>query len=192
MEALLGDAFVLHAAPVDAEAGDVRLSGLAVRPAYAAEGPTTQYIFVNGRHVRDRVLAHALREAYRDILHHDRQPAYALWLSVDPRRVDVNVHPQKTEVRFRDSGAIHQFVRHAVERALAANAAEQPAVSAAERLGIAAAHLPPLVPAAGTSTAGTRSGRRGSRPRRWPAARTDARSERARGVLSAALRRTRA
>ena len=155
VEALLGDAFVLHAAPVDAEAGDVRLSGLAVRPAYAAEGPTTQYIFVNGRHVRDRVLAHALREAYRDILHHDRQPAYALWLSVDPRRVDVNVHPQKTEVRFRDSGAIHQFVRHAVERALAANAAEQPAVSAAERLGIAAAHLPPLVPAAGTSTGGT-------------------------------------
>jgi len=156
VEAMLGDAFVLHAAPVDADAGDVRLSGLAVRPAYAAEGPTTQYIFVNGRYVRDRVLAHALREAYRDILHHDRQPAYALWLSLDPRRVDVNVHPQKTEVRFRDSGAIHQFVRHAVERALAANAAEQPAVSAAERLGIAAAQLPPLVPAHGSpSTSST-------------------------------------
>ncbi|HKP67147.1 MAG TPA: DNA mismatch repair endonuclease MutL, partial [Casimicrobiaceae bacterium] len=147
VEALLGDAFVLHAAPVDADAGDVRMSGLAVRPAYAAEGPLTQYIFVNGRFVRDRVLAHALREAYRDILHHDRQPAYALWLTLDPRRVDVNVHPQKTEVRFRDSGAIHQFVRHAVERALAANAAEQPAVSAAERLGIAAAQIPPLVAA---------------------------------------------
>jgi DNA mismatch repair protein MutL len=145
VEALLGDAFVLHAAAVDADAGDVRMSGLAVRPAYAAEGPLTQYIFVNGRFVRDRVLSHALREAYRDILHHDRQPAYALWLTLDPRRVDVNVHPQKTEVRFRDSGAIHQFVRHAVERALAANAAEQPAVSAAERLGIAAAQMPPLV-----------------------------------------------
>jgi DNA mismatch repair protein MutL len=153
VETLLGDAFVLHAAQVDADAGDVRLSGLAVRPAYAAEGPTTQYIFVNGRYVRDRVLAHALREAYRDVLHHDRQPAYALWLSLDPRRVDVNVHPQKTEVRFRDSGAIHQFVRHAVERALAANAAEQPAVSAAERLGIAAAQLPPLVPTQATSSA---------------------------------------
>jgi len=146
VEALLGDAFVLHAAQVDVDAGEVRLAGYAVRPAYAADGPIMQYIFVNGRHVRDRVLAHALREAYRDILHHERQPAYALWLTLDPRRVDVNVHPQKTEVRFRDAGAIHQFVRHAVERGLAATAAEQPAVSAVERLGVAAAQLPPLVP----------------------------------------------
>ncbi len=147
VEALLGDSFVLHGAVVDADAGEVQLTGFAVRPAYAADGPTTQYVFVNGRHVRDRMLAHALRDAYRDILHHERQPAYALWLTLDPRRVDVNVHPQKSEVRFRDAGAIHQFVRHAVERALAATAAEQPAVSAAERLGIAAAHLPPRVPA---------------------------------------------
>jgi DNA mismatch repair protein MutL len=146
VEALLGDAFVLHATLVDADAGEVRLAGFAVRPAYAADARAMQYVFVNGRHVRDRMLGHALREAYRDILHHERQPAYALWLSLDPRRVDVNVHPQKTEVRFRDAGAIHQFVRHAVERALAATAADQPAVSAAERLGLAAAHLPPRVP----------------------------------------------
>ena len=158
-EALLGDAFVLHAAAVDAEAAGVRLAGYAVRPAYAADGPVMQYLFVNGRYVRDRVLSHALREAYRDVLHHERQPAYALWVSLDPRRVDVNVHPQKTEVRFRDAGAIHQFVRHAVERALAATAAGQPAVSAAERLGIAAAQLPPRVPAEGASTAwGARHG----------------------------------
>jgi DNA mismatch repair protein MutL len=145
VEQLLGDEFVLHAATVEAEGAGVKLTGFAVRPAYAAQGGG-QYLFVNGRYVRDRVLQHALREAYRDVLHHDRQPAYALWLELDSRRVDVNVHPQKTEVRFRDSGAIHQFVRHAVERALAASAAEQPAVSAAERLGVAAAHLPPLMP----------------------------------------------
>jgi DNA mismatch repair protein MutL len=148
VEQLLGDEFVTHAARVDASAGEVSLTGFAVRPAYAAQGGG-QYVFVNGRFVRDRVLQHALREAYRDVLHHDRQPAYALWLNVDPRRVDVNVHPQKIEVRFRDAGGIHQFVRHAVERALAATAAEQPAVSAAERLGVAAAHFPPRVPERG-------------------------------------------
>jgi DNA mismatch repair protein MutL len=149
IEGVLGDAFVAHAALVDAEAAGVRLTGFAVRPAFAAQGGSAQYAFVNGRFVRDRVLSHALREAYRDVLHHERMPTYALWLELEPRRVDVNVHPQKTEVRFRDSNAIHQFVRHAVERALAATAAEQPAVSAAERLGAAAARLPPRVPAPG-------------------------------------------
>ena len=147
IEALLGDAFVLHAALVDVEAAGVRLTGFAVRPAFAAQGASAQYAFVNGRFVRDRVLSHALREAYRDVLHHERQPTYVLWLELDPRRVDVNVHPQKTEVRFRDSNAIHQFVRYAVERALATTAAEQPAVSAAERLGVAAARMPPRFPA---------------------------------------------
>ncbi|MGH8802473.1 MAG: DNA mismatch repair endonuclease MutL, partial [Casimicrobiaceae bacterium] len=146
IDELLGEPFTVHATPVDASAGELQLVGVVVRPAYAAEGPGAQYVFVNGRFVRDRVLAHALREAYRDVLHHDRQPAYALWLSLDPRRVDVNVHPQKTEIRFRDSGAVHQFVRHVVERALAATAAEQPAVSASERLGLASARLPPRVP----------------------------------------------
>lgn len=144
VEQLLGDEFVAHAARVDVDAGEIALAGFAVRPAYAAQGGG-QYVFVNGRFVRDRVLQHALREAYRDVLHHDRQPAFALWLTIDPRKVDVNVHPQKIEVRFRDSGAVHEFVRRGVTRALAATAAEQPAVSAAEKLGVAAAQLPPPV-----------------------------------------------
>ena len=143
--ALLSDAFADGAAIVEREAGPLALKGFAVQPAYATQ-VAGQYAFVNGRFVRDRVLAHALREAYRDVLHHDRQPAYVLWLTLDPRLVDVNVHPQKTEVRFRESGAVHQFVQHAVARSLATTGAEQPAVSAAEKLGIVAARVPPLAP----------------------------------------------
>ena len=155
VEALLGDGFIAGAAQVDARAGPLAIAGFAVRPAYATQA-AGQYTFVNGRYVRDRVLAHALRDAYRDVLHHERQPAYAVWLSLDPRHVDVNVHPQKTEVRFRESGAVHQFVRHAIERALAVTGAEQPAVSAYDRLGLAAAHTPPLAPPHETVAAPTR------------------------------------
>jgi len=147
--ALLGSAFVEGAAAVEAEAGPLSIAGFAVQPAYATQH-SGQYVFVNGRFVRDRMLAHALREAYRDVLHHDRQPAYALWLTLDPRLVDVNVHPQKSEVRFRESGAVHQFVQHAVTRALSATGAMQPAVSAAEKLGLAGALVPPLVPETAT------------------------------------------
>ena len=145
--ALLGSAFIEGAAVVEAAAGPLAIAGFAVQPAYATQA-SGQYVFVNGRHVRDRVLAHALRAAYRDVLHHDRQPAYALWLTLDPRFVDVNVHPQKAEVRFRESGAVHQFVQHAVARALAATGAEQPAVSAAQKLGAVFARTAPLVPEA--------------------------------------------
>jgi DNA mismatch repair protein MutL len=150
VDALLGESFGAQAAVVDVAGPGIALAGWAVRPAYATAGTIArdaQYLFVNGRFVRDRVLTHALREAYRDVLHSDRQPAYALWLTIEPRMVDVNVHPTKIEVRFRESGAVHQFVRHAVEKALAMTAAEQPAVSAAERLGVVAALTPPLLPA---------------------------------------------
>jgi DNA mismatch repair protein MutL len=158
VDALLGETFAAGAAVVDAQAGPLRVTGLAVRPAYATQS-NAQYAFVNGRFVRDRVIAHAVREAYRDVLHHDRQPAYALWVALDPRLVDVNVHPQKTEVRFRESGAVHQAIRHAIERALAATGALQPAVSAVEKLGMAAARTPPLAAEPGMRAGG---------PSGWP------------------------
>ncbi|HEV7476363.1 MAG TPA: DNA mismatch repair endonuclease MutL, partial [Burkholderiales bacterium] len=124
--ALLGEAFCAASVPLDAPAAGLRLSGLAGTPQAATARADSQYFFVNGRFVRDRLLAHAARQAYAELLHGERAPAYVLFLELDPRGVDVNVHPAKTEVRFRDSRAVHQFVRHALERALSPSAAAAP------------------------------------------------------------------
>jgi DNA mismatch repair protein MutL len=115
---ILGEEFAQAARTLDESAGPLRLFGLAGLPAYSRAGRDAQYLFVNGRFVRDKLLAHAVREAYRDVLHHERHPAYVLFLELPPEGVDVNVHPAKTEVRFRDGRGVHQFVLHVLERAL--------------------------------------------------------------------------
>lgn len=123
IHAVLGDAFREAALAVAVEAGGFRLHGLVAQPAYSRAARDAQYFFVNGRFVRDKMLAHAVREAYHDVLHHDRHPAYVLFLELDPALVDANVHPTKIEVRFRDSRGVHQFVFHALEKSLAATRA---------------------------------------------------------------------
>ena len=133
--AILGEEFAAGARTVDAAAGDLRLSGLAGSPAQARGSRDHQYVFVNGRFVRDKLLVHALRAAYQDQLHGDRHPAYVIFVQIDPHGVDVNVHPAKTEVRFRDSRPVHQFVFHSVSRALSGTAADAPAAT----VGFAAA-----------------------------------------------------
>ena len=129
VEAALGEEFARSMRPISAS-GVLGLSGFAASPAYTRADRDAQFVYVNGRFVRDKLLAHALREAYRDVLHGERHPAYVLFLEIDPRAVDVNVHPAKTEIRFRDPRAVHQFVFHAVAKALSGTAAETPAAIA--------------------------------------------------------------
>jgi DNA mismatch repair protein MutL len=133
--ALLGDAFFTNSLQVETHGGALRVFGRAGTPQAAGERSDGQYFFVNGRYVRDRLLSHAVREAYSEMLHGERQPAYVLFLEIDPRAVDVNVHPAKTEVRFRDGRAVHQFVYHAVQRALSPSAATAPVSYAAVGMG---------------------------------------------------------
>ncbi|MBK6613370.1 DNA mismatch repair endonuclease MutL [Ottowia sp.] len=117
---VLGEDFLTESVAVDHHAGALRVSGRAGLPDHARSRADQQFAYVNGRFVRDKVITHAARGAYEDVLHGQRQPVYVLYVDIDPARVDVNVHPTKIEVRFRDSREVHQAVRHAVENALAA------------------------------------------------------------------------
>ncbi len=115
-----GEDFLQQSVPIEVAEGRVRIRGRVGLPDHARSRSDQQHAFVNGRFVRDKVIMHGVRSAFEDVLHGQRQPVYALYLEIDPMRVDVNVHPTKIEVRFRDSREVHQAVRHAVEQALAA------------------------------------------------------------------------
>jgi len=117
--AVLGDEFIRHALKLDHEGAGMRLSGWFCLPTYARSQADQQHFFLNGRPLRDKLVSSAVRLAYRDVLYHGRHPAYVLYLDMDPARVDVNAHPQKLEVRFREPGLVHDFIFRTLERAVA-------------------------------------------------------------------------
>jgi len=116
---LLGSDFEQASLLISEQAADLHLYGSVALPTYSKSSRNAQYFFINGRFVRDKLIAHAIREAYRDVLHLDRHPTYVLFLNMNPEGLDVNVHPAKTEVRFRDPRALHQFIFHTISKSLA-------------------------------------------------------------------------
>jgi len=121
---IMGAAFQAASLPIDCQAGEMALRGFVSKPTFAQGKSDKQFFFVNNRFVRDKVMLHAVKQAYRDVLHHQITPAFALFLDLPPELVDVNVHPTKTEIRFRDSQAVHQMIFHALNKALAETRAD--------------------------------------------------------------------
>lgn len=121
---VLGSEFAAQSVWLEEDSGGLRLWGMTASPTYQRHSRDSQYVFVNGRFVRDKLIAHAIKQAYQDVLHGDKHPAFVLFLELDPSLVDVNVHPAKTEVRFRESQAVHRFIFHSLHKALGKTSAQ--------------------------------------------------------------------
>jgi DNA mismatch repair protein MutL len=121
---VLGSEFAAQSVWLEEDSGGLCLWGMTASPTYQRHSRDSQYVFVNGRFVRDKLIAHAIKQAYQDVLHGDKHPAFVLFLELDPSLVDVNVHPAKTEVRFRESQAVHRFIFHSLHKALGKTSAE--------------------------------------------------------------------
>ncbi len=152
---VLGDEFIAHSRAVDVDLGLLRISGRAGTADAARARADHQYLYVNGRYVRDRLLAHGIRSAYEDVLHGARQPSYVIRIDIAPDSVDVNVHPTKIEVRFRNGREVHQGLRHAVEAALAPTRA---LAATALPAGADPTGTAPSAPSFGALRAGERTG----------------------------------
>ena len=156
---VLGAEFLAASRAVFSERGPLRVYGRAGLPEAARSRADMQYVYVNGRFVRDKLIAHGIRSAYEDVLHGQRQPSYVLFIEIAPDRVDVNVHPTKIEVRFRDGREIHQQVRYAVQDALAlsrssaAQSSEPSPAEQAQQAIAAAASVPGYRPSPGNPPA---------------------------------------
>jgi DNA mismatch repair protein MutL len=142
VRAVLGEETAASLLALDEGGEAARVRGFIASPAASRAARDAQYVYVNGRFVRDRLLAHAIRQAYQDVLHHERHPAFVLFLDIDPSRVDVNVHPTKSEVRFRDPQAAHQLVFHALSKRLAATRAGSAPIAGAATAALQAAPSP--------------------------------------------------
>jgi DNA mismatch repair protein MutL len=165
-----GKEFAEHTVTIEREAGLLKLWGWVAEPTFSRSQADLQYFFVNGRVIRDKLVSHAIRQAYRDVLFHGRHSAFVLFLELDPSGVDVNVHPTKNEVRFRDSRGVHDFLFGTLSRALADVRPGQSQSPAAAELIESAAHQstmglsPGGLPAAFSGQAKGVNQRRGWRP----------------------------